>query len=175
MKNILLILCVSILVSCKEESSKNSINMEYAVEDEIFEMDGIGSNFEYHTPENNHITETFKYQELTTEKLQEFLDLIALQQKHPEFRDDIKQQLKNYTNDSLSNYKTVDDAVIKNIELKGNIISLNDTTEKMKLTYDLLSNNNIKQDSIWVEITTSTIDFDGNQMQSRKIIFSKIK
>ena len=76
---------------------------------------------------------------------------------------------------TLQNYKTIEDVLIKNIELQGAIIKLNDTIEKMKITFDLISKNDIKQDSIWAEVTTHGVELNGKQMQSRKVRFNKIK
>ena len=151
-------------------------NVRYSFEaQEFFQRqieEAINTLINEKNTENNT---TFLYKNMTTEKLQEFLDLIALQNKHPEFSEEIKSQLKNYTKDSLSNYKTIEDVLIKNIELQGAIIKLNDTIEKMKITFDLISKNDIKQDSIWAEVTTHGVELNGKQMQSRKVRFNKIK
>ena len=169
MKNIRLIFIVFIIVSCKSETAKSSNTLEHAIES--VEMKVEEKLVEKNTENNT----TFLYKNMTTEKLQEFLDLIALQNKHPEFSEEIKSQLKNYTKDSLSNYKTIEDVLIKNIELQGAIIKLNDTIEKMKITFDLISKNDIKQDSIWAEVTTHVVELNGKQMQSRKVRLNKIK
>lgn len=111
--------------------------------------------------------------QLITQKLQDFYDLIALNNKHPEFADDVTKQLKNYTSGPIDNF-TVDDIVlIKNIKQLGNIISVNDSTQKIKLTYKKVTKSIKAADTIYAIISNKTIMIDGKNLVSNKIQFSK--
>lgn len=119
------------------------------------------------------INNSFVYEELAAQKLQEMYDLISLKDKHPEFAKTIKSQLKDYTNDSISISNSTD-ILIKNIKLKGEIVKVSDSVQKMKLFYDIISNNNTMQDSIWAIITINEIAFEGKKIKSKKIKFSSL-
>ena len=175
MKNILFIFIVLIMVSCKNESVKNSneMELEYATEDA--EMDiTVKETFMLEQTQPDFKTETFDHKELTTEKLQELYDVLMLIQKHPEFKESLTSQLNTYTKDSLTAIINKD-IVVDNLRLKGNILKPNDSTQKMKLLYNKTSQNNRTLDSIWAKITFKTVTIDGKEMQSKKIKFEKIK
>ncbi len=136
-------------------------------------MDTIELDDRMETAIEKPAIESFLYQELSTVKLQELYDLLALKQEHPEFKESIETQLENYTNDTMAAInKPEKESLIKNIELKGNLIEVSDSVQKMKLYYDVVSNNLIQKDSIWAEVTTHEIEVNGKKVKSKKIKFS---
>lgn len=110
---------------------------------------------------------------LINQKLQEFYDLLALQNQHPEFMDEVAEQLKNYTQDSISNFKVDKVVVIKDIRRLGNVIRVNDSSEKIKLTYTKMVDNIKTVDTIYAIISNKTILVDNEPLTSNKVRFSK--
>jgi hypothetical protein len=163
MKKLIYVFMILMMASCSNRASKNMEGAPVNVDDYIVEVE----DFETSKPEYN----TIKYTDLSKEKLQEMYDLVTLKQSHPEFEETIISQLKNYTSDSLINFKKTE-SIIKNVKIKGGIIQLSDSVQKMKLHYDVVSGSSIHSDSIWAEVTTSTLVIDGQTKTSNKIKFT---
>ncbi|MCP5064755.1 MAG: hypothetical protein GY936_20150 [Ignavibacteriae bacterium] len=162
MKKLAYIFIVFIIFSCKNESNKN---VKEATAD-------IESDFEIIETEDFNIeSNTFVYEELSTQKLQEMYDLISLKHKHPEFAETIKSQLKDYTNENVIT-SISSEVLIKNIQLEDEIIQVSDSVQKMKLSYDVISNNSTQKDSIWAIISTKIIFVDGEKVKTKKIKFN---
>ncbi|AUC74591.1 hypothetical protein [Olleya sp. Bg11-27] len=167
MRRIIYVFSILLVVSCsnrREKASPESMRADEVVTSEalLSKKDVVDLN-------------TFEYQELSSQKLQELYDLISLKETHPEFSETISSQLKDYTNDSISSSLTLSgDVVIKNIQLQGDIIKVSDSIKKMKLYYDVVSNNTIQKDSVLATISSSTIAFEDKMIQSKKIKFSHL-
>lgn len=160
MKKLIYIIIVLIIVSCHNNMKDNAPS--------------VNADYEFIETEKFIVKPNFIYEELAVQKLQEMYDLVSLKDKHPEFSKTIKSQLKAYTNDSI-NISSSSDVIIKNMKLKGEVVKVSDSVQKMKLFYDIISNNNnTKQDSIWAIITTYKIDFEGKKIESKKIKFSSL-
>ena len=123
------------------------------------------SNFKYYTLNQD--------QAFISQKLQDFYDLLALQSKHPEFKDDVALQLKDYTKDSLNIYKNEDVVSINNIKLMSQSIRLDENTIKIQIQFDVKSNFKKTTDSIYAYITKKETVIDGESFISSKVIFSK--
>ncbi len=160
MKKLIYIFIVLIMVSCNNNMKDNApvVNADYeTLEAEKFIIK----------------PNTFIYEELAIQKLQEMYDLISLKDKHPEFAKTIKSQLKTYTNDSIG-IPNSKDVLIKNIKLKEEIIQVSDSVQKMRLYYDIVSNSSIQKDSVWATITINEIIFEGKKIKSKKIKFNSL-
>ena len=112
-------------------------------------------------------------EELINQKLQDFYDLVALHSEHPEFMDEVSSQLKNFTNDSISNYKTTDFAVVKNVRQLGKTVFVNDSIQKVKLAYDKVVGSTKTRDTIYAIITKKMVTLDEEILISNKVQFSK--
>ena len=171
MKKILFVFIVFIMVSCKNEATKNSSEIETTTEGVRMDMELE----EFYIPETTiNDTKSFEHKELTTEKLQELYDVLTLIQKHPEFRESLKSQLKTFTEDSLT-VDTSSEIIINNLRIKGPVLKPDDSTQRMKLLFNATSKTNRIQDSILAEVTFKTIIIDGKEMQSKKVKFKRIK
>ena len=171
MKKILFVFIVFIMVSCKNEATKSSSEIETTTEGVRMDME----REEFYIPENTiNDTKYFEHKELTTEKLQELYDVLTLIQKHPEFRESLKSQLKTFTEDSLT-VDTSSEIIINNLRIKGPVLKPDDSTQRMKLLFNATSKTNRIQDSILAEVTFKTIIIDGKEMQSKKVKFKRIK
>jgi len=111
--------------------------------------------------------------ELIHQKLQDFYDLVALQNEHPEFNDEVGKQLKHYIKDDISNYTKEDFAVIKNIRQIGQTKFVNDSIRKIKLSYNKVSGTAKSTDTIYAIITNKKVNLDNEVLISSKIQFSK--
>ena len=76
-----------------------SIEVDEAIEeyyDIPVEKSNLDGNYDYYG------NESFKFKDLTSQKLQELYDLLALQNQHPEFNKTIKLQNAFYINNPLA-------------------------------------------------------------------------
>jgi len=111
--------------------------------------------------------------QLVNQKLQDFYDLLALQSEHPEFNNEVSKQLKNFTNDAINKFKNDDFFIIKNIKQIGDVVFVNDSVQKIKLSYDKVSDKTKSTDTINAIITKKQIKVDDKTLISNKIQFSK--
>lgn len=114
--------------------------------------------------------ESFENENRTKQKLQEYFDLLILQQKHPEFKGDIKKQLQKITTTN----KTVLDTnaiQIQNLKMLGESQKISDTVTKMKIIFDIVSVNKVEKDTIVTLIKTKKVTIDGRELASSKIRF----
>ena len=160
LRHIIIVLGSIVLVGCAMESkSPKSKDMEAA---EI-ELPGL----------MNEKVMSFINEELIGQKLNEFYDLLTLQQEHPDFNDEVKKQLQNYTSDPISNFGSDNTGTIDNIRPLGKLTKLSDDAYKLKFAYDKMVNNTKVSDTIYAIINTKTIVIDGTPMVSNKIRFTK--
>ena len=168
-KHIVIFLMSVLLVACAMESNKvKNSEMISDIEADDMPVEAIETidNFEF-------ITESSIDQTLINEKLQDFYDLLALQNEHPEFTNEVIKQLKNYSTDSISDFNSETSVIIKNIRSVGNPEIINDSLKKLKLVYDKISDNKKTTDSIFALIAMKTITLDGEAFLSQKVRFSK--
>lgn len=117
-------------------------------------------------------SEKFLNQSLTEQKLQDYFDLLVLQNKHPDFNDDIVQQIKEISNENRIILDTNKIKII-NIQLIGNIQKVSDSIQKMKIAFDIETKNNIKKDSVIAIVNAKSIMLDDKEFVSNKIQFIK--
>jgi hypothetical protein len=120
----------------------------------------------------NYEVENIINKPLINQKLQDFYDLIALQNQHPEFNNEVMEQLKNYTNDSIINYTTDKVVIIKNLQQIGETSIINNSTQKIKLRYTKVSENIEITDTIYAIITSKPIMINNESLVSNKVRFS---
>lgn len=160
MKKLIYIIYILIFISCKN----NEVNK--VSESPALEMEDDTEIYEFVTS-----SEVTKYQTLSTQKLQDYFDLIKLKEKHPEFKEDILLQLRMLSNDTIPNY--IGNFSIENIHQSGKVEIVSDSVQKIKLVYDVVSESYKGVDSIFAVITYKTIQLEGKQTISNKVMFSK--
>ncbi|OUS02117.1 hypothetical protein A9Q86_05555 [Flavobacteriales bacterium 33_180_T64] len=151
MKKLIYILFVLCIVACKQNEAmkKDDVNTHAL------------SNFK---------TSTMTSEDISSRKLEEYIDLITLQQKHPEFESDINEQLKNFTNGKLSlNYPK--GFKISDIKQLGESKIISDSLEHLILEFTVTNNSQTLKDSILAEIRSTSIDMDGEIRISKKVRF----
>ncbi len=120
------------------------------------------------------IPEKFAFENITTLKLQEYFDLLVLEKKHPEFKKELELQIRKMANfnfpiDSLStNIK------IKNIKQIGNLVRVSDTSQRLKISFDINTTTSSKNDSIAMLVHSKTILIDTQEMTTTQVVFEKI-
>lgn len=164
LKHIALLLLSLLLSACAMDnksvkSSNETIEMTTSAE-EMISSESIDDKSAINTP-------------LINQKLQDFYDLIALQNQHPEFTNEVKAQLKTFTKDSIAHFKTENTVIIKNLKPIGTVIQINDSTQKIKMTYNKVVNNAKIADTIYAIITNKKILIDNETLVSNKVHFSK--
>jgi len=154
MKQISYIILFSLIISCSNKEMKSEMNSVVYNEEAIVK------------------SEQFLNENITKQKLQDYFDLLVLQQKHPEFNEDIITQLKEISNEN----RTVSDTIavqVVNLNLIGKIQKISDSIQKMKITFDIVSENDIKKDTIITLIKTKKVMIDSQEFISNKLQFLK--
>ena len=117
----------------------------------------------------------FQYQQITTQKLQDYFDLSALQQQHPEFKEEITAQLQELSKDILIIADSTQQVIIENVQQLSEIKRVSDSVQRIKIRFDIRTNDNVKSDSITALITTKKIRLDDKEVISTKILFERIE
>ena len=114
---------------------------------------------------------THKYQGIAAQKLQNYVELLKLKEKHPELKEDIQTQLNNVSKKAIISIS--EDATIENIYQVGPIETISDTIQKIKLVYTLISKTKRIEDTLYATIKSTTIILDGSAIKANKVTFSK--
>ncbi len=160
MRILICIIVILVFLSCKNNDANK-----------VSESSVLDAEYEAKAPVFNIDTKVDTYQNLSIQKLQGYFDLIKLKEKHPEFKNDILQQLRELSNDSIPNYKG--DFSIENIHQIGDAESVSDSVQKIKLAYHVVSDSYKGIDSIIVVITSKRILIDETNVISNKVTFTK--
>lgn len=162
MKKLSYICFALLLLSCANTSEEKSFATNDMAESEVVDVTA-----------SNTMEEAFPYATITTQKLQEYYDLAALLNKHPEFAETIAPQLKQLATDSILHGKGQDSIKVKNLSALGDVITVNDTLQQQKFTYTLITNTLHRTDTLTANISTKPTLIDGVETMSTKVIFSK--
>lgn len=183
MKNTIYIFIVLFFISCNSRN-KATVSEDASYFEEAnseIEKISVESDKEVNTDdfavdiEDIEITtESFQYEEISKQKLQEMYDLLALKKSSPEFSETLNLQLKNYTI-TIDKFSSSGDIKIQNLELIDEIYPVTDTERKIKLQYDIVSEDRVEKDSVWAVITSTFVLFEGENIISKKVKFSKIE
>lgn len=162
MKKFIYILFCFLWISCANETKNKSENTQFDLED-------ISIDEENYSLDLSPIS----YENLATQKLIDYFDLLRLKQEHPEFENDIILQLQGFSTDSLSivQYEKIDS--IKNIRQVGAVLKASDSIQKMRLYFDIVSGDKIKSDSILATISTKSVMIDDEMISTNKVTFRK--
>jgi len=157
-KHITVVAVILLMVACAQPKRENDM-MKSEVATEAAAMDA---------------KEDFQYQNISKQKLQDLYDLLVLQQNHPEFKKDIANQLQDISEDSIHISNKMNTISVENVSILEPIRQLSDSTQSLKIDFDVNSNLGVTKDSITVIITTNKIIIDEQELKSTKIRFKKI-
>lgn len=157
MRTLIYILVCGLLFSCS-----NGVDKELILEDagEVIEGNAVPVM----------TSETFQYETITQQKLQELIDLKVLAQEYPQDVA-IKNQLAAITT-ALDFSKTQESQKITSIEVLGVPKQVNDSVQNLRvlfMTEDV--KGEIFKDSITAVITTRLFSIDGVEQSATKVIF----
>lgn len=151
-----------LVLSCANETKNKSA--------EIFTEEAIEMPINEETP----VPEKSSFENLASQKLVDYFDLLRLQQEYPEFTEDIQLQLKKYTLDSTfhKNYQHIKS--IENIRQIGDIVQVSDSVRQIKLHFDLLIDKTTITDSILAKILFKKIIIENSSTKSYKVQFQNL-
>lgn len=155
--SIFILLCISCANKNKEMNAEADVVLK--------------RNMEYLKIEEREVS----LENLTTQKLNEYFELLQLNNEHPEFNEDIQQQLNTLSKQSLFKVGDLTPISIKNIHQIGNVEKVSDSVQKIKLLYTVTFGSREITDSIYASIFFKTIQIEEVETLSSKVIFSKIK
>jgi len=163
MKKVLYITLLLIVFSCSEAKREAPL-----MDTEATEM-----SQETYPIENVALEESFTFQYVTQQKLQDYYDLMVLLKQHPEFKEDITLQLKEISKEKITIPDYTQLIRIENLQQLGDIQQVSDSIQKIDLQFDIIDNTNIKKDTITALIITKKIQLDNTDVVATKIVFSK--
>ena len=197
MKKYLTVLFSILIFSCAQDMNKvQSEAVEAYEESEVIleddadiNLDGI-SNAKPEAPAEMEIDEEmsleFNEQKLefavfksplmsvTEQKVEEYFDLIQLKKQHPEFEEDIKTQLQQFSSDSTIGMNYAKDFKIENLIISNPFETLSNQSKSAKLYFDVVNDENRVKDSIYAVIKQKDTLIDGKTISSYKVRFKKI-
>lgn len=159
MKKLAYISFILLLLGCANVSEENTGASSDITENEAMAV-----------PTTETVEEAFPYATITKQKLQEYFDLTALKNKHPEYSETILEQLKQITKDSILLPRGQDSVAVKNLTPLGSIRKINDTLQLQKFTYSIASKTIFKTDTLTAYISTKPLLVDGIEVVSTKVI-----
>lgn len=158
MRKSIRLLVLMLLFSCAKNSNKERMSN---VEDST-----IGA---YEIAPKN-----FTIEELTSQKLTSYFELLKLRNEHPEFNKDILLQLNDFSNQDFIKIDGRANFFIKNIHKVGEVTVLSDSTQRMKLAYITKTKYREERDSVYALITSKTVVLDGIETIATTIKFASI-
>ncbi len=163
-KMLYIIVCAWLITSCANRKTEaDTSDMVLAEESGLYELEG------------NETLVNFNYEDLATEKLQDYLDLYVLNKKHPEFELDITARLKNLSEKALEIPENEVLMELRNIRAKDEVEKISDSIQHIAFYFDKVTNQNTITDSIIAVIKTEEVMLDGNKMKSTKVTFKNFK
>ncbi|MDO5978079.1 hypothetical protein [Flavivirga spongiicola] len=159
MKKLGYLLIFVILGSCMNNKDENRESAAPMMVEESDDLSG------YETKNTG-----FSITTLAEQKLQEYYDLSLLQKHHPEFENDIKLQLNKLADTLLILPNTTREIIIKNVT-KIDYQKITDSTSKLRLHYEVISDRGNTFDTISAIIKTKTIMVNNETITTRKLTF----
>jgi hypothetical protein len=111
--------------------------------------------------------------DLASAKLQDYFELVLLQQKHPEFKEDIRAQIQSLSERGLLLADSIPVISIENIRQNGAVQSLSDSLQKIQFYFDLTTENGVRADSITAVLRTQIVTLDEQKVTAIKVTFER--
>ncbi|MEL6811510.1 MAG: hypothetical protein AAFP76_09265 [Bacteroidota bacterium] len=113
------------------------------------------------------------WEAMATEKLKDYFDLLLLEQKHPEFREDIRVQLERLLENDTLFIDHGSFTSIENIRQKGGIEQISDSVQHVQFYFVKVDGQSRSVDSITARIRAKEIQLDNEARTSFKFTFLK--
>lgn len=146
----------------------------FSCADNYKNLDSKGMEAETFNPYNELLSKELSLEELTSQKLLDYYDLLRLLEgSSTAFKEDITKQLSALTKEPFSEMDSLDGISIRNIHQIGSVEKISDSVQKIKLNYDIFFNDTVKTDSIIALITTKALLVDGAETKSTNVTFTR--
>ena len=164
MKKLIYITVASLLLSSCANNAK-----EASTSDMDF------SETEVHGNNNIDLEETavFARIDLAEAKLQDYFELLVLQQKHPEFKEDIRSQIRNLSESDANIPDSLNIISIENLRQAGAIQQFSDSVQKIKFYFNLITENGARADSITAVLRTQKVTVEQQEVTATKVTFER--
>nr|WP_299383549.1 hypothetical protein [Allomuricauda sp.] len=110
--------------------------------------------------------------QLAVQKLNSFVELIKVRRQYPDFGNVVETQAGNLPLEILRQLDSTVGLDKLKIQASQEIIQVSDTTERVKI-YLINTQNTLQKDSIYADITRSSLLIDGTTNISTSVTFSK--
>ena len=164
MKKLIYIVVTSFLVFACANSNKSPSNNDI----DFSEAEVLGNNNMELEP--SAITANA---DLAEARLKDFFELLLLEQKHPEFKEDIRSQIRNLSETALNISDSISIVSIEYTGHTGEIIRYGDSIQKLKFYYNLTTKNGVRKDSILAVLRTQKVMVEQQEVTATKVTFEK--
>jgi len=164
MKKFIYITLASFLLFACANSNKESSRSDL----DFSETEVMGNN-NMDLEETASMTST----DLATSKLRDYFEMLLLEQKHPEFKEDIQSQIRNLTESDFNISDSLPIISIENIRQEGVVEQFGDSLQKIKFYFNLITENGSQADSITALVRTQKIKVDSQEVTATKVTFEK--
>ncbi len=163
MKKLIYIAIALLLSSCANNAKEASMSDMDFSEAEVSENSSMGLE------ETSIVANT----QLAEAKLKDYFELVVLQQKHPDFREDIRSQLRGLSEADLNIPDSVNIISIENIRQNGAVQELSDSLQKIHFYFDVTTENGTRQDSITAVLRSQKVTVDQQEVTATKVTFER--
>lgn len=167
MRKLCYILSLLLVFSCmnKAEKSEAVSNKEVEIDSDMFKVNEAAIIDAKAT--------IFTEQDIAFQKLQEFYDLNLLKLHHPEFEEDISKQIAEISNSNLDLPKLARQVQISNLKQIEAMEFVDDSVSKLKLSYEVVSDQGIKKDTIIAILKSTITKIENREQKAYKVKFEK--
>ncbi len=113
------------------------------------------------------------FTEMSSLKLQEYADLLMLETQHPEFKEQIRQQLLNISESNLLQTTHSDSLRVLRMRQLGDAERVSDSLERIHYTYTISADDTLLRDTLVAKIAKQYVLIDGRETISYKITFER--
>jgi len=161
MKRMLYLISIFILASCANNRETNVEKIVESADDYDMEVSALQK------------PEAFDYQNVYSEKLQSYFDLLNLYSSHPNFREDIELQLKKLSTDPINPLDTIPKVIIGNVQISGKPEVVSDAVTKTVLRFNKNTNGIVVSDSITAIVMKKLVLLGDTEEVLTTVRFSK--
>ena len=164
MKKFIYIVVASLLLF----SCANS-NKEASISDIDFSENEVVGNTNINLEEATIVTNTH----LAESKLKDYFELLVLQQKHPEFNEEIQSQIQSLSEANLTISDSLDILSVENLRQIGPVLQFGDSLQKIKFYFSVITENGVREDSITAVLRAQKVTLEQQEVMSTKVTFEK--
>lgn len=159
MRSAYYILILLFLISCNQGEKSDSLKNFDLLEEEV-----TATSYEV-------IPEAFEYQSLTIQKLQDYFDLLVLQQQHPEFKNEIHKQLVALSSDSTKIPLNTAKISIEEVQQIGVPEKISDSVQLLTVSFNVVTPSTTIKDTLVAKIVSKKVMVEGTEVTTTKLQF----